>query len=92
MLLRTAEGEKVNAGGKKFSLGGLSLGGGLFKSGGKEPADVIASVGAALLWGALVLQPVFQHGLTGHLPPEEVLRQVGLLWRAALGTSPDREP
>lgn len=44
MLLRTAEGEKANAGGKKFSLGGLSLGGGLFKSGNKEPADVIADM------------------------------------------------
>ncbi len=53
--------------------------------------EVIASVGASLLWGALVLQPVFQHGLTGHLPQEEVLRQIGLLWRSALGASPDRE-
>jgi AcrR family transcriptional regulator len=50
--------------------------------------EVIASVGAAMLWGALVLQPVFQHGLTGHLPPEEVLRQVGLLWRSALHAAP----
>jgi AcrR family transcriptional regulator len=51
--------------------------------------EVIASVGAALLWGALVLQPVFQLGLTGHLPPEEVMRQVGVLWRSALQASGD---
>ena len=44
MLLRTAEGEKVNAGGKKFGLGGLSFGGGLFKSSKKEPAEVIADM------------------------------------------------
>jgi tetratricopeptide (TPR) repeat protein len=46
MLLRSAEGEKVNAGGKKFGLGGLSLGGGggLFKSTKKEPAEQIAEL------------------------------------------------
>ncbi|MBK8092550.1 MAG: hypothetical protein IPK32_11370 [Verrucomicrobiaceae bacterium] len=45
MMLRLAEGERVNAaGGKKF---GLSLGlggGGLFKSGKKEPAEQIADL------------------------------------------------
>ena len=44
MLLRTAEGEKVNAGGKKFGLGTLSLSGGLFKSSKKEPSEVIADM------------------------------------------------
>lgn len=44
MLLRTAEGEKANAGGRKFGLGGLSIGGGFFKSSKKEPADVIAEM------------------------------------------------
>lgn len=44
MLLRSAEGEKVNAGGKKFGLGGLSLGGGLFKSSKKDPVEQIAEL------------------------------------------------
>ncbi len=45
MLLRTAEGEKVNAGGKKFGLGSLGLGGGgLFKSSKKDPLEQIAEM------------------------------------------------
>jgi hypothetical protein len=45
MLLRSAEGEKVNAGGKKFGLGSLGLsGGGLFKSSKKDPLEQIAEM------------------------------------------------
>lgn len=49
-----------------------------------EP-EVIASAGAALMWGALVLQPLFQTEPIGRLPQDEVLRQIGILWRSAIG-------
>ena len=52
-----------------------------------EP-EVIASAGAALIWGALVLQPLFQTDPIGRLPQEEVLRQIGILWRRAIGLEP----
>jgi tetratricopeptide (TPR) repeat protein len=42
MLLRRAEGEKAQAGGKKFGLGGLSLGS--FKPSKKDPAEQIAEM------------------------------------------------